>query len=168
MPQIEFTTQEFKTSPSQYFGLHARRWHSRYWWTIAIPVTILAILSILDIRWLMINIMLFLIVRPIIIGGIYFSYTLTPWATKVIPPKYVRFVEGRNITLHFTPNEFHPEPPEPSIIQWSRIRKIYIQSKLLAIIIDDDEKILPIPIDAIPEDIDIFHLTNSQTIKENM
>lgn len=79
---------------------------SRLWWVAALPIAVLFVLSLSEIRFLFVAFMLLLIVFPGVLAMVYFRWALSPEiAVRTIPQRITRGDDGFTI-------EYQPQPDD--------------------------------------------------------
>ncbi|MBO4994995.1 MAG: hypothetical protein J6C78_03405 [Muribaculaceae bacterium] len=119
-------TETFKTPPSVYFRYVMGQWCSRYWWTIAIPLSICGVLSIVDIRWILVALMVLFLGIPFVMANVYFYNLLTPSAQRAVMPKRLTITPRSAITITYydCTDDEDPVVTKTETIEWAEIKSI--------------------------------------------
>lgn len=146
---LVFTTEEFRTTPSEYLR-HALKKRLLSAMTIAaIPLLASIIASLYDIRWLFVALIILFLLLPTAIMIIYLSELLTPEARQALAPKTVRFEIGKAISITDLPISEESTVQPPKHIPWSELTGIALTDRKLVITAPNLSYPLLIPLGAI-------------------
>lgn len=105
----EYTTEYFRITSSTYVRRCFSLWMDKWWWTLAIPLSILLVMAIGDIRYLIVAFALALIVYPGIMALLYFNYALRPSAAYALLPHRI-ILSDKEIAIEYEPSDEYPVP----------------------------------------------------------
>lgn len=145
-------TEIFRTPPSAYLKYVLTRWLGRYWWTIALPMTICCAMSFNDIRWIFVAFMILCIAVPFLIANLYLYHLLSPAAQRAIRLKNITLIPGKEISIIYHPDsddnkeESTDKNTKQEIIIWDNVHSIKPFSTYFVIeAFDSDKSIIIVP-----------------------
>ncbi|MDE6495718.1 MAG: hypothetical protein K2L30_05720 [Duncaniella sp.] len=121
-------TEPFTTTSGDYIKCLLALWLPRYgWWLPVILAVFTGIgVTIGDVRYLIIALIIIFVGCPILMSRLYIYYMLTPEARRAVLRKQVEIIENRQLTLTYLPvdDDDHHRLPQPETIPWSEIKTI--------------------------------------------
>ena len=133
-------TSEFTIAPSATAAQLAQQWLWKRWFLFVVPVVVLLVMGLWDLRWLIVAMMVIFILWPLALFFVWCTTALAPDAVSASRPHSVIFGE-RGMTIEYAPEEgFRPIAPE--FIAWKDVREIEQGGKYLSIITVSGRRIL--------------------------
>lgn len=140
----DITTLPYKLTPGRIGRRGVDLWLGRWWWACALPLAILLIASIFDIRLLIAALALALIAYPAILMFAFYGYGLSPATSRLIIEQTATFGPDAITITYLT------DPPIPTlIIPYKSITKVTDTGASLRIIYAD-ARWLEIPASTFP------------------
>ncbi len=107
------TTKPCAVTPQHYFRVLARVWLARNWWVPTLPVIALVMLSVMNLLFIYVALIVVFVVIPMIFSFLWFSYALHPDCRSSILTKTMELSE-RGIFCTY-------EDERTELIAWERI-----------------------------------------------
>ncbi|MCX4288316.1 MAG: hypothetical protein OSJ46_02340 [Duncaniella sp.] len=121
-------TKPFTTTSGDYMKCLLALWLPRYGWWLPVMLALFAGIGISlgDVRYLIIALMIVFIVCPMVMSIFYIYYMLTPEARRAVLRKQVEIIENQQMTLTYLPadEDDNRRLPQPETIPWSEIKTI--------------------------------------------
>lgn len=141
------TTTPFHDTPGKYVRRIMAMWLGRWWWTMALPVALTALLSVIEAVWLFVALMILCLLVPAVIAMVYYNYALTPQAVATLELKIVS-ISDNSLVVTYCDKE------KTEKIFRSNIKSVEDTGKLLVVRLKNPEySHLAIPLKAIPDHI---------------
>jgi len=121
------TSEVFTVSPPDYLRCLAGIWLRKYGLLFVIPAVVFAVLSMGDLRFLILSLMVVLLIVPLMMPLWYYYYMLTPEAAAAVLPKSVVIDSGNAISVKYEdPPEDSPWKRRPDeTLAWSELRRSF-------------------------------------------
>ncbi len=125
MENVEsITTKPCAVTPQHYFKMLLRIWLSRNWWVPVLPVIALVMLSVHNLLFIYVALMMLFVVVPMIFSFLWFSYMLHPDCRSSILTKTMELSEQGILCTY--------EDERTELIAWERIVQVrYIANDIV-------------------------------------
>lgn len=154
---LVFTTEEFRTTPSEYLRHALKKRLTTAMTIIVIPLLASIIAAFYDVRWLFVALIILFLLLPTAIMITYLSELLTPEAHQALAPKNVRFEIGKAISITHLPISEESTAQPPTRIPWNNLTAFALTDRKLVITAQNLSYPLLIPLGAIaPEHLSIL------------
>lgn len=121
---------EFKISPKDYQKILFGRFVSRWWLVLALIIGMISLLSVFNINFIYVALMVIFIIIPMIVTYLYFYYGLIPESRSAILEKTAELTDEGIVYLY----KQKDKPDRTELFEWSSIKSVEAGKKWLLLI----------------------------------